>query len=109
MSVIEIIGDTDDLSLQAGIANDEDNAVGIATAEWAKSTADIKQLAQTYPRIDSIPFSSENKFFACLTTRNDTHNMLFVNGAPDYLLEWTTLDSTEKNAIKEKIDALTSV
>ena len=109
MSVIEVMGDIDDLSLQSGVANDEDNAVGIATAEWAKSKSDIKQLSQTYTRVDSIPFSSENKFFASLNTFSENENMLFVNGAPDYLLEWTTLDTEKKKEIKEKIDELTSL
>lgn len=109
MSVIEVRGDTDDLSLQAGIANDEDNAVGIATANWARSKNNIKQLAKTYTKLDSIPFSSENKFFASLNTYSDDKNILFVNGAPDYLLDWTTLSDTEKQKIKKEIDELTEL
>jgi hypothetical protein len=35
--------------------------------------------------------------------------MLFVNGAPDYLLEWTTLDTTEKLKIKKQIEELTTL
>jgi len=109
MSVIEVQWDLDDLSLQAGIANDEDNAVWIATAEWSKTHSDTKQLLKTYPRIDSIPFSSENKFFACLNSYSDKENMLFINWAPDYLLEWTTLDTKEKQKIKKQIDELTAL
>jgi Ca2+-transporting ATPase len=107
--VIEVRGDKDDLSLQAGIANDEDKAVGIATANWAKSESNIKQLHTTYERLDSIPFSSENKFFASLNDHHDEKNILFVNGAPDYLLEWTTLSDTEKQTIKKEIDELTEL
>lgn len=109
MSVIEVVGDIDELSLQAWIANDEDNAVGIATADWARSKSDSKQLAQSYPRVDSIPFSSENKFFASLNSYNDEENMLFVNWAPDYLLNWTTLDKKQKEDIKKQIDELTNL
>jgi hypothetical protein len=35
--------------------------------------------------------------------------MLFVNGAPDYLLHWTTLDTKEKEKIQKQINELTNL
>lgn len=109
MSVIEVAGDVHDLAVQAWVANDEDNAVALATVAWAREHVHVEQLRKSYPKIDSIPFSSENKFFASLHERSDDKHILYVNGAPDYLLWWTTLSSEEKEAIKNKIDALTNL
>ncbi len=109
MAVINIVGDTDTLALQALVANDQDNAVGIATAVWAKQHVYEATLQGQYERVDSIPFSSDNKFFASLNKRNDKENMMFVNGAPDYLLEWSNLDAAKKQEIKKQIDELTNL
>ncbi len=109
MAVINVVGDTDALALQALIANDQDNAVGIATAVWAKKNIYEATLQGQYERVDSIPFSSENKFFASLNKLNDKENVLFVNGAPDYLLEWSNLDAVHKQAIKKQLDELTTL
>jgi len=65
--------------LQALVANDQDNAVGIATAVWAKAHIYEATLQGQYERVDSIPFSSENKFFASLNKWNDKENIMFVN------------------------------
>lgn len=78
--MIEIGGDQEQLALQATIANDQDNAVGIATADWAKNILDPSSaIIHTYQRLDSIPFSSENKFFASLHARDTQSHMMMVN------------------------------
>jgi len=109
MSVVEAQWDVERMSVQAWIANDEDNAVGIATAQWANEHGNVKQLRQSYPRVDSIPFSSENKFFASLNVWNDEENVLFVNGAPDYLVDWTTLSEADKKKTKQEIEKFTEL
>jgi len=109
MSVIEVHGPTEMLATQSWIANDEDNAVGIATAQWAESEIDLTKARLKHQRVDSVPFSSENKFFASLNKHSETENILFVNGAPDYLLQWIDADEKTKKSIKKKIDELTKL
>ncbi len=109
MQVVSVNGDTDALSLQALVANDQDNAVWIATAQWAQKNLYQPTIQDHYERIDSIPFSSENKFFASLNKWSDQENILFVNGAPDFLIEWCGMDDNKKSEVKKQIDELTNL
>ena len=44
-----------------------------------------------FPRIDAIPFESEHKFMATLHRSSDGRNALLVKGAPEVILERSTL------------------
>lgn len=55
---------------------------------------------------DTLPFSSEHKYSACLREQhnnNSTENMLYVSGAPEYILNWVDLETEEKLHIAENI------
>lgn len=104
MEVTEYMGDKEKLAEQVLLANDLDDPIVISAFEWGRTI--IKDFVSEHPRLDSIPFSSKERFFVSLHKWSDNNNLLFVNGAPELLLEWTTLPATEKNEIISNIDNL---
>lgn len=106
MEVIQTIGDEKKLAEQITIANDMDDPIVITGYEWAKK---VMPKIEKRERLDSIPFSSKDKYFISLNKWSDGHNKIFVNGAPEVILEWSTLKTNEKNIIKSKIDELTNL
>lgn len=114
-------GEEKDLVEQAIIANDLDDPLVIAAWDWAleklktpaspagrqNSKLKAEELKKKYKRFDSIPFSSEERFFACLNQWNEESNVILINGAPDDLIKWTDLDKAKKESVRKKIDELT--
>ncbi len=106
MQVTDVIGDESTLVFQTFIANDLDDPIVIAAYEWAAGKKNIDE--SQYERLDSLPFESDNKFFASLNRYDDSSNILFVNGAPEVLLEKTKLDEGERNLLLGQIENLTT-
>ncbi len=106
MQVTDIIGNESELVLQTVIANDLDDPIVIAAYEWGVEKRNIDE--EHYARLDSIPFDSENKFFVSLNRFDEDNNILLVNGAPEILLEKSTLDEGEKKLLLEQIENLTT-
>ncbi len=107
MQVVNAIGDEIELALQALVANDMDDPVVVAAWEWGNGKIqDVKDLKKRHNRLDSLPFSSAVQFFACLTNWSKENNMLFVNGAPEVLMEYARLSEDEKVNLKRRIEEL---
>jgi len=106
MQVIDVIGDEGSLIFQTVIANDLDDPIVIAAYEWGIEKRNIDE--EHYERLDSIPFDSENKFFVSLNRFDDHSNIMLVNGAPEILLEKSTLDEGEKKLLLVQIENLTT-
>ena len=105
MEIIATYGDDPQMVKQARLANDQDNAVALASAERSiQNGTDPETLEARYPEIDSIPFSSENK---CIMSLHDdpenNQKILFVNGAPDFLLERCDLNEKKSEELLNKI------
>jgi len=105
MEVVDFIGNEKELAVQTLLANDLDDPPIISAYEWGKQI--MGDPSPGLPRIDSIPFSSKERFFICLSKWTDDKNMIFVNGAPEILLQGTTLTKDEKSEIHSSIDKLT--
>lgn len=116
MRVVEVIGDQVVVAKQALIANDLDDPLVVALWEWANEKMSPKDLQgeglseflAKQERLDTLPFSSKNRFFATLNTVSPEKNAILVNGAPEFLLDWCDLKEAEKTRIRNKIDRLTS-
>lgn len=110
MRVVEVDGDENTLRLQTVLANDMDDAMVIAAGVWGSEVyRDVDSLLNKHGRLDSLPFSSEERFFASLNRFDNDSNLLFVNGAPEFLLDWCiNLTSDEKNTLRGKIYDLSS-
>jgi Ca2+-transporting ATPase len=105
MEVVDYLGDKKQLAQQVLLANDLDDPIVISAFEWGRTI--VGNHIPEHQRIDSIPFSSKERFFVSLHKWSDDENMLFVNGAPEILLEWTTVSGKEKGEIIKNIDELT--
>ncbi len=105
MKVVDTIGSEKDLAEQVLLANDLDDPIVIAAFEWGRTI--ISDFVSEHQRLDSIPFSSKERFFCSLHQWSNDGNRLYVNGAPDQLLQWTTLSEDEKEEFTAVIDNLT--
>ena len=107
MRVVGVYGDSSELAKQVVLANDLDDPIIIAAWDWGCEQIDHPDaLINTHKRVDSIPFSSENQYFASLNTWDTDNHMLFVNGAPEVLLQRSTLSEQEKQAIFAQLEKL---
>ncbi len=107
MQVVHHVGSQTELAEQVVLANDLDDPLVIAAFDWGKKTVS-GSIVENHPRLDSIPFSSKERFFVSLHEWNPKTHKIFVNGAPDALLPWTTLTATEQDQISLQIDELTA-
>lgn len=116
MRVVKLVGDRKLLAKQALLSSDQDDPLTISSWEWAQRELDPKDLKgeriddylDKHARIDTLPFSSEDRFSAALNKLNTKKNVLFVTGAPDFLLEWCDLTKAEKEDFLTVINQLTS-
>ena len=106
MTLADYTGNEKELAIQAYLANDLDDPIVIAAYKWAKNK--IEDQPNNYKRLDSIPFTSKEKFFMSLNNWNKKTNMIFVNGAPEMILNWTKIPTEEKAKVVKEIEKLTS-
>ena len=105
MEVVDVIGDKKELAEQVLLANDLDDPIVISAFEWGRTI--LSDIVSKYQRLDSLPFSSKERFFTSLHNWSSIQNRLYVNGAPELLLQWTTLSQGEKEEVLLAIDSLT--
>lgn len=110
MKVTDSVGNTGDLATQMVLANDLDDPLVIAGYDWAirQSTGQAKNALKKSARLDSIPFSSKTRYFASLNPGGKSKNILYINGAPDILLNHSTLSAKEKSKVHDFIVESTS-
>lgn len=104
MEVVDAVGNVSEMAKQVLVANDLDDPLVIAAHQWGK--ANFQDSVDHFSRVDSIPFSPVHRYFASLHQAN-LEMTVFVNGAPDYILEWTTLSESKKQELRNEIDRLT--
>ncbi len=97
MSVVSVVGDEANLHDHITRTLNDDNAVSQALTSWIGSETTIGRPD------DILPFSSEHKYTASLY--DDT---IYVTGAPEYLMSWSTLTDDQKADIHTQIEDLTS-
>ncbi|MBD3365792.1 HAD-IC family P-type ATPase [candidate division WWE3 bacterium] len=109
MKVVGMIGDQKELAMQSILANDLDDPVVIAAWEWGSQLVDsAKDISRNFSRLDSIPFSSDYQYFASLNKWHDDSKVVFMNGAPEVVMEKCDLDSDEKEKLMTRLDEMTS-
>jgi len=115
MKVVEFSGDKKKVILQSIVANDMDDSIVIAAWEWASGNVNeldgkftTKEYTKKHKQLDSIPFSPKERFFASLNVWDESNNMLFINGAPEFLLEWSDITQKEKKKVLERLTAMTA-
>jgi len=61
------------------------------------------QLLKEHPQFDVLPFDSTKKYMASLHTLNSRHNIMYVKGAPEIILEKSN-EFTDKGKVKKMTD-----
>lgn len=106
MRVTDFIGEKAELARQIVFANDLDDPLVIEGFNWGKPF--VKDEANKHEQLDSIPFSPKERFFVSLNKWNEKNNVIFVNGAPDTLLNACQIDAKTKLQIEKSIEDLTT-
>lgn len=107
MQVVKVTGDKKEIVKHAVVANDLDTSVVVSAWNWAsREVVNVDKVCDDYTNIDSIPFTSENKFFARLNSC-ENNKTLYVTGAPEILLDACNISEEEKEKIQQKIKDLT--
>jgi Ca2+-transporting ATPase len=114
--VVKLVGDRKLMAKQALLSSDHDDPIIVAAEQWAEhelSSKDLKgeridDYLLKHVRLDSLPFSSKDRFAATLHKWNNSQNFIFVSGAPDFLMDWCGLSRSEKKDILEVIEKLTT-
>jgi len=112
LQVVGVSGNEKEIARQFIYANDLDDPIVITAHDWAKGKLKIGKLELSRMLgknevLDRIPFSSQNRYFASLNNIGG-EKTLFVNGAPEKLLNWTKLKKKEKEKILAVIEAQSS-
>ena len=110
MQVVEVSGNEKNISVQGILANDLDDPLVVAVNDWAlkqRSVGSADKLKRSHKRLDSIPFSAKDRYFMSLNVWDSVNNMVFVNGAPEVLIEKCALSREEKERILSDIDRFT--
>lgn len=106
LTVVEVVGDVNEVTTQLILANDLDDPLVIAAYHWAKERiTGLRKLETDHRRLDSLPFSAKDRFFASVH-KFGKKNVIFVNGAAEFLLEWSDVSDAEKKKVRDKIDSL---
>jgi Ca2+-transporting ATPase len=110
LEVVEEYGDVEKVCTQHFASSDD--PIQIAADEWIrKNTTHFKDIEKQFKEdchlIDFIPFNPQNRFYATLIEHKDGNKEVYVNGAPEHLLEWSVLPAEEVKMIKQQIIDLT--
>ena len=105
LEVADIVGEESEIARQMVLANDLDDPLLVTAYEWA--TKAVGENLAKEKRLETISFSPEKRFFAALNKSNSSANTIYVNGAPEYILSWCSLDAKQKAQLLKKVDVLT--
>lgn len=110
LKVQEVIGSVDEMCTQH-FASSED-PIMTETHEWLQeNSTHFEDIEEDFKKdcslIDSIPFTPKNRYFASLIEHKNGDREMFVNGAPELLLDLTDLPDSEIKEFHDRIEKLT--
>ncbi len=84
-----------------------DPTEGALVVSYEKLVGSYRKVRETWARLDSFPFESENQFMATLHKGPENKNLLILKGAPEVVLKRCSFaDSTYAHKIAEQIHQL---
>jgi Ca2+-transporting ATPase len=110
LKVVEEHGDVEEVCLQHFASSDD--PIMVAARDWlSRHSTHFKEIGEEFNKdcklIDSIPFTPQNRFYASLIEHKDGNCEVYINGAPEHLLEWSTLNIKTQKEIKNTIKRYT--
>lgn len=106
MKVAQVFGNEKQLARQVCLANDLDDPMLVAAYAWGEVL--VGNVVEAFPRLDSLPFSSKNRYFVSLHRWSKQENRLLINGAPEVLLAQSDLSEQERQSVMRKVETLTA-
>lgn len=110
LEVVEEYGDIEKVCLQH-FATSEDPIMTAAKTWLKRNSTHFDEIGESFKKdcelIDSIPFTPQNRFYATLIEHKDRNKEVYINGAPEHLLDWSTLPKVKVSQIKKQIKTLT--
>lgn len=105
-------GEVQELVKAAVLCNDHRDPLEVGMSEWAHRKGEeleinVSSLDEEHSRVDGIPFTSKNRYKATLNEYGDTQRF-YINGAPELVVEKTTLSDEEKKKWKERFAVMGS-
>ena len=110
LEVVEEYGEIEQVCLQHFASSDD--PIMVAAKKWlSEHSTHFEEIGKKFAKecklVDSIPFTPENRFYASLVEHKDGNKEVYINGAPEHLMEWSTLDNKTQYAIRDRIKKLT--
>ena len=110
LEVVEEIGEIEKVCIQHFASSDD--PIMVAAKAWLKKNSvhfeDIeKDFERDCEMVDSIPFKPQNRFYASLIEHRDNNKEVYLNGAPEVLLDWSEMAESEKENIHSEIKNFT--
>lgn len=82
-----------------------DPTEGALLAVSEKAGLGVEEVRKTQPRIDAIPFESENQFMATLHLDPTGQRQIILKGAPEVVFGLCGLSGSDLNAVHDTVDA----
>lgn len=106
LKVVEEYGDLEKICLQHFASTDD--PIMVAAKSWLKkNSTHFDEIGEKFLKdcrvVDSIPFTPQNRFYATFVRHKDHREELYVNGAPEHLLDWSTLSKGQQEEIRDTI------
>jgi Ca2+-transporting ATPase len=94
------------LKRAAILCNNMTNPLEIAMMHWAqKEISGGEEMVSSNLRLGEIPFSSQRKFIAILVDlKNKNQGEIILSGAPEMVMEMSTMSGKEKESWRKKLD-----
>lgn len=110
LKVVDFEGKVDEICIEH--FSKSDDPIMIATRKWIKENqASLKQLDGKLNTgcvlVDNIPFDPRNRYYATLLEHSGGNREIYVTGAPELILQWTDLSSSEMRDVTKRIGELT--
>lgn len=91
LTVVKTVGKEIALAQASVLGNDMADMIEIAAGEWGAK----KFKSSSWRRVATIPFDSQRKYGACLST-NEAETRLYLRGAPEIVLAHSVLSKSER-------------
>ncbi|EKD62768.1 MAG: hypothetical protein ACD_52C00065G0001 [uncultured bacterium] len=110
LEVVEEIGNIEDVCVQHFASTDD--PIMVAARDWLSEHSVHFKTTETQfngdcVMIDSIPFIPQNRYYASLIEHKNKQKEIYVNGAPETLMDWSTLTKIERGQVEAKIRSFT--
>jgi len=107
LRIVKQVGDKIDIAKQVFITRDSDPIISEAYY-WAKRfiSKEKRGVLKSVKTVDELPFDAKNRFLGVLSD-DKGKRQVYVNGAPEIILQWCDLTKDKQEILEKEIKSLT--